>query len=382
MVQPAAGLDRPADLMRCLILFALLGWTTLASAKTPVGPNSRAEAVKIIADLRRIVSPDGLQVSETVWIGGIDQVITIRSQDLRNPVLIYFHGGPGFVETPLDWWWDRGWDEYFTVIHWDQRNAGKTFTASGANDPATLTPERFQRDAEEVVQWALQRFGKRKLFVLGHSWGSMLGLKLAAVHPEWLHAYIGMGQATNSSESERRGWAWSLAKAKADGNETAVRELQSIAPYATGGGPLPVDAIMTQRKWLNHYGGAAWRRDGGGFEAAAIKLSPDYSDDDVRNAFKGQPPVTQALLPIILSTDLSTIRDLKTPLILLLGRHDINVSSEVAAEWFATVRAPSKRLVWFERSGHHVTSEEPGKLLNALITYARPIAVKAGDVAP
>ena len=58
--------------------------------------------------------------------------MSIRSQDLRNPVLIYFHGGPGFVETPLDWWWDRGWDEYFTVIHWDQRNAGKTYTASGA----------------------------------------------------------------------------------------------------------------------------------------------------------------------------------------------------------------------------------------------------------
>jgi len=92
--------------------------------------------------------------------------------------------------------------------------------------------------------------------------------------------------------------------------------------------------------------------------------------------------VTNALLPRILSTDLSTIRSLKVPLILMLGRHDRNVSSEVAAEWFATVRAPSKRLVWFERSAHHMTSEEPGKLLHALIAYARPIAEKAGDSAP
>ncbi|AHE52710.1 alpha/beta hydrolase [Sphingomonas sanxanigenens] len=364
-------------------LLALLSLAAApAAAQPPVGPHDRQEAVKIIADLRRIVSPDGLQAMETIRVGGIDQLVSIRSQDLRNPVLIYFHGGPGFVEMPLDWWWGRGWDEYFTVIHWDQRNAGKTFTASGASDPASLTPERFQADAEEVVQWALKRFGKRKLFVLGHSWGSVLGLKLAAAHPDWLHAYIGMGQAVDGPESERRGWAWTMAQARADGNRAAIRDLESIAPYAEGRAPIPVPAIMLQRKWLGHYGGAAWRRTGGDFEAAAFRLSPEYSDEDVRNAFKGQPAVTQALLPAILATDLSTVRSLETPLILLLGRHDINVSSTVAAEWFATVKAPAKRLVWFERSGHHITSEEPGKLLTTLVTYARPIAAKAGDVAP
>ena len=360
-----------------------LAATPAAGQDRPIGPTSRAEATKVIADLRRIVSPQGLQATETVRIGGIDQVMTVRSQDLRNPVLIYFHGGPGFVETPLDWWWDRGWDEYFTVVHWDQRNAGKTYTASGPADPATLTAAQYQADAEQVVQWALKRFGKQKLFVLGHSWGSMMGLKLAAAHPEWLHAYIGMGQGTNGLESERRGWIWTMQQARADNNADAIRELQAIAPYAEKPGPLPVQAIITQRKWLNHYGGAMWRRpQGASVEIAAMKLSPDYSDADMRNAFKGQPAVTQALLPTILSEDLSTIRELKVPLLLLNGRHDINVSSEVAAEWFATVKAPWKKLVWFERSGHHQTSEEPGKLLNTLIADARPIAGKAGDVAP
>lgn len=369
-------------LKRTALIIAALLATASVLAQPAVGPNSREEALKIIGGLRQIVSPDGLEAVETISIGGIDQVVSIRSQDLRNPVLIFFHGGPGFVEMPLDWWWGRGWDEYFTVVHWDQRNAGKTYTASGPNDPALLTVDRYQRDAEELVQWALQRFSKRKVFVLGHSWGSMLGLKLAASHPEWLHAYIGMGQSTNNPESERRGWTWTLERAKADNNAQAVRDLQSIAPYAIGSGPLAVSSILMQRKWLNHYGGAAWRRPGGDFELAAFKLSPEYTDEDVRNAFKGQPPVTNALLPDILSTDLSNIRTLRAPLILLLGRHDVNVSSEVAAEWFATVKAPSKQLVWFERSGHHITSEEPGKLLHSLITYARPIADRAGDVAP
>lgn len=173
-----------------------------------------------------------------------------------------------------------------------------------------------------------------------------------------------------------------MARAKADRNEKAIKELEAIAPYAEAPVPIPVDAIITQRKWLGHYGGAAWRRRGGDFEAAAIKLAPEYSDEDVRNAFKGQSAVTEALLPRILSTDLSTIRTLKVPLLLILGRHDRNVSSEVAAEWFTKLRAPSKKLVWFERSAHHMTSEEPGKLLLTLVTYARPIAAKAGDVAP
>lgn len=362
-----------------LTVLSLLWAQSPASAQQTVGPHNRAEAVKIIADLRQIVNPQGLQAIETVPIGGIKQVVSIRSQDLRNPVLIYFHGGPGYVEMPLDWWYDRGWDEYFTVVQWDQRNAGKTYVASGPNDQSLLTPERFQQDAEELVQWALKRFGKRKVFVLGHSWGSMLGLKLASAHPEWLHAYIGMGQITNGPESEREGWAWTLSRAKADHNAKAVQELEALAPYAAGEAPISVASILTQRKWLGHYGGAAWRRTGGDFEAAAFPLSPEYSDEDVRKAFEGQLAVTNALLPKILMTDLTTIRRLKVPLILLLGRHDQNVSSDVAARWFAKVRAPSKTLVWFESSGHHITSEEPGKLLISLVTKVRPIALNVGD---
>jgi pimeloyl-ACP methyl ester carboxylesterase len=360
------------------LLFALVSSSSALAQQAP-GPHNRAEAVKIISDARQIVSPRGLQAIETVHIGGINQVVSIRSQDLRNPVLIYFHGGPGYVEMPLDWWYDRGWDEYFTVVQWDQRNSGKTYVASGASPPASLTPERFQKDAEELVQWARKRFGKRKVFVIGHSWGSMLGLKLAAAHPEWLYAYIGMGQITNSPESEREGWAWTMARAKADHNAGAIHDLQSIAPYAEKGSSLTVDAILKERKWLNYYGGAAWRRRRADFEASLYKLSPEYTDEDVRKAFEGQPAVTNALLPQVLMTNLSTIKKLNVPLILFLGRHDHTVSSAVAATWFKTVEAPSKKLVWFEKSGHMITSEEPGKLLLSLVDYARPIAAKAGD---
>lgn len=96
------------------------------------------------------------------------------------------------------------------------------------------------------------------MFVLGHSWGNIMGLRLAAAHPEWLYAYIGMGQGTNVPESERRGWAWTLAQAQADHNEVAIRELRALAPYTPDSRPVPLRSILTERKWLNHYGGAAF----------------------------------------------------------------------------------------------------------------------------
>ncbi len=355
---------------------------SLARAADPaVGPNSRAEATQIVAEMRRIVTPEGVQRLEKVRIGGIDQWVSIRGLDRRNPVLLFIHGGPGYVTMPLSWYFQRGWEEYFTVVQWDQRGAGKTYVS---NDPAvvgpTLTPERMLQDTEEMIQWLRKEFGKDKIFVLGDSWGSYLGLTMAQRHPQWLHAYIGLGQATNSPESERRGWRFAMDHAQAAHNEEAIRDLQSIAPYAADGKPVTLEALFKQRKWLQFYGGAVVGRADFAWEGAAVHLSPEYTDTDVKTWEKGNDLSERHLLAFLLNTDLSQITRLECPLILFEGRHDYNVSSTVAAEWFARVQAPSKELVWFEHSAHEIMDEEPGKTLLSLVQYARPFAERAGDV--
>ncbi|WP_240359905.1 alpha/beta fold hydrolase [Pyxidicoccus trucidator] len=366
-----------------LLLAVLLLGGIQAQAQEAPGPNCRAEAVKVIADLRKIVAPEGLERTEKLRIGGIDQWVSVRSRDPRNPVLLVLHGGPGWVAMPTSWYVAHGWDEFFTVIQWDQRGAGKTY---GANDAATVAPtltvDRMHADAAEVVQWARKTFRKEKVFVLGHSWGSILGLTLAAKHPEWLHAYIGVGQGIDAMESERRGWAWAMEQARAAKNEEAIRDLNSIAPYAAGKEPVPLKDIMVQRRWLNFFGGAAWRRPDASFEGAAMALSPEYTDEEVRQVWKAEELSVERLLSAILTTDLSQVKRLKTPLLLFLGRHDYNVSATVAAEWFAGVKAPSKQLVWFEQSAHELMAEEPGKVLLSLVRHARPIAERVGDAAP
>jgi proline iminopeptidase len=345
-------------------------------------PTSRADATAIIASARKIVAPNGVERLEKVRIGGIDQWVSIRGADRRNPVLLYIHGGPGYVSIPMSWWFSHGLEEYFTVIQWDQRATGKTYLLS---DPAkvapTLTPERMIGDTEEIAAWARKEFGKDKIFVLGHSWGSFLGLQLAKRHPEWLYAYIGVCQLIDGPESERRGWRFAMDAARREANAEAIRELESIAPYGASGQPIPIKDIYVERKWVGYYGGVmAYRRDNSA-DAELAQLSPDYSDQEIGHIWDGNKFATPYLLPEVVALDLTRTNKISIPLILFLGRHDRNVNSEVAAAWFDTVKAPDKHLVWFEHSGHIPMTEEPGKFLLSLVQYARPIADQVRDVA-
>ena len=368
---------------RCQL--TLLGVFAVVSARAdqPAKPSSRPEATAIIANARKILTPNGVERLEKVHIGGIDQWVSIRGTDRRNPVLLHIHGGPGYVSMPMSWWFSRGWEEYFTVVQWDQRAAGKTHLLS---DPATIKPtltrERMIADAEEMAAWVRKEFGKEKIFVLGHSWGSFLGLQLATRHPEWLHAYIGVGQLIDGPENERRGWQFAMDASRRAGNTEAVRELEAIAPYAAPGQIVPIKDLYVQRKWVGFYGGVmAYRRDNSA-DSALAQLSPDYSDDEIRRIWEGNQFATPYLLPELVSLNLTSIHKLAVPLILFEGRHDWNVNSEIAAEWFNNVEAPDKHLVWFEHSGHIPMTEEPGKFFLSLVRFARSIAEKAGDVAP
>ncbi len=352
-------------------------------AMSAPAPEGRGEAVKVISELRRVVADDGIERLEKVRIGGIDQWVSIRGSDRRNPVLLMLHGGPGWVAMPTSWYFQRGWEEFFTVVQWDQRGAGKTYVANDPNAVApTMNRERMIADTEEMIGWLRKEFGKDKVFVIGQSWGSYLGLEVARRHPEWLHAYVGIGQISNAPESERRGWAWTLQQATDDGNAEAIADLKAVAPYAKGGAPIPLDDLFKQRKWLNYYGGMVHNRRGGDAEAAAVKLSPEYTDQDVAGVWKGNDFSMEHLLSDVLTLDMSGYKEFNVPMFLFLGRHDINVSSELAAEWFEGIKAPQKQLVWFEDSAHEVMIEEPGKTLVSLVRYLRPIAERAGDVVP
>lgn len=351
-----------------------------AAAESTSTSLDRADAVRIINEARKIVNPGGISRLETVKIGGIEQFVSIRGRSPKNPALLFLHGGPGYVSIPMSWWFSHPWEEYFTVVQWDQRGSGKTYLI---NDPAvvgpTMTFERMVHDTEEMTKWVLGELNKEKIFVVAHSWGTYLGLQMAKHHPELLHAYVGVAQITNSPESERRGWKHTMDAARRAGNSKAIRELESISPYFAFGHDAPLKNIYTQRRWLDYYGGVMAFRHGNSAESDLTKLSPDYTRDELLRIWEGNRFSEFYLLAKLLSLDLSGIRDIRCPLIVFAGREDVNVNSYVAEEWFSTVTAPSKQFVWFENAAHLLMTEKPGQFLMSLVSDALPIARRAGD---
>lgn len=386
--RPVSGRTRMRRFHQALFATLLVGiamaLASKAVAQADAAPTdvsmTRAEVTAIIAESRRIVVPGGIERMEKVRIGGIDQWLSIRGNDARNPVLLVIHGGPGYVSMPLAWWNARGWEEYFTVVHWDQRAAGKTHLLT---DPATvastLTLDRMYADTEEVVAWLREALGKERIFAMGHSWGTYLGLRLAQQRPEWLHAYLGVAQVTRMRENERRSWQVILDKARAAGNAEAVAALEALAPYAAPGREVPMEDIYTQRRWGEKFGGTLAYRDSNRAESALVRLSPDYDDAQIARVWEGNGFAAPYLFREILDVDFGTAPSFDVPILIFLGRHDTIVHNPLVAEWFDSIQAPAKRLTWFEHSAHSPMSEEPGRFLLELVGQLRPIAEQAGD---
>ncbi len=341
-------------------------------------PSPRA----IIRDARAIAQPRGVEELREVEIGGIKQWISIRGRDRRNPILLFIHGGPASAEMPASWLYQSPWEDYFTVVQWDQRGAGKT---AATNDPALVTPtitiEQMTADGEELVAMLRETFGKDKIFVLGHSWGTVIGLGIAQRRPEWLHAYIGMGQVINGQENERIGYAFAQGEARRRNDAQAQAELAAIAPYPAADGAVTFEQILAQRKWVIGYGGLTWGRSDFTYEQNARLLSPEYTDEDLAaDQYVGASLVQ--LLPGLTRLDFGDVTRLDCPIFLFNGRHDYATPSSISAAWLETVSAPQKQVFWFEHSAHMMQFEQPGKVFMHLVRDIRPIAERAGDVAP
>jgi pimeloyl-ACP methyl ester carboxylesterase len=366
----------------CIALLAACAGarTTPAAAAAPA--DWRTPVQKIMRNARAITNPDGIEELRAVEIGGIAQWISVRGRDRRNPILLFIHGGPASTEMPVSWMYQSAWEDWFTVVQWDQRGAGKTYVA---NDPAvvepTITAERMIADAEEMTAYLRARYGKQKIFVLGHSWGSLMGLELARRHPQWLHAYVGMGQMIHGPDAERLGYEWALQRARDDGDDRAVKELAALAPYPRADGTVSIEQILKQREWVIHYGGLTWGRPDFDYALDAAKLSPDYTRKEL-SPEEGIGESLGKLLPAMMKFDARGVRRIACPVFIFAGAHDYETPSQLAIDWLAALDAPQKGLVRFERSAHMMEIEEPGKFLVHLVRDVRPIAERAGDAAP
>ena len=315
----------------------------------------------------RAMLPGSIAETAYLRLGGIDQWVMIRGENVANPVLIALHGGPGFPETNFFRHFNSELEKTFTLVHWEQRGAGKSFTRD--TPESSMTIDRFVSDLDELVDAVCARLNKKRVVILGHSWGSSLGTFYAARHPDKVSAYVGTGQIGDLQASELSSYAFVLAEAERRSNRAALRQLRAI-----GKPPYTAKTIMVQRKWLSRFvgimrGKTFWQ------VFRAMRASPESSIFDLPDVFRGAMFSLRTLWSEVSQVNLETsVPELKMPVFFFIGRHDHQVAAETSAAYFDKLIAPSKQLVWFEESAHMPPFEEPEKFNAKLVELVAPVA--------
>ncbi|MGA2632920.1 MAG: alpha/beta hydrolase [Terracidiphilus sp.] len=330
-----------------------------------------------VAEDRAIHSPQGIDSLESVRIGGIDQWIEVRGQNVNNPILLFIHGGPGIAFIPLAGSFQAPLEQHFTVVEWDQRGAGKTYTSNDKDlQRRTMNAPQMEQDTLEVVNYLRNRFKRDKIVVVGHSWGSVLGLWLAHEHPDLIYAYVGVGQIVNMWANAEAVYKDDLQQARSLHNEQAVKELEAIAPYP--GPNADMGKMFVANKWAGELLGPPPSKD----EFTDVKRiltdvasAPEYSLADDVGFVRGQMFSGQILFPQLSEVDLTKLGpDFKVPIFFFEGRRDPYCRPALIEEYSQTISAPKRELIWFDHSGHFPFYEEKQKFADELVQRVLPLA--------
>lgn len=312
---------------------------------------------------------------EKVSVGGSAQWILVRSRDLRNPVVLFLHGGPGTSQLTSNRRNTRDLEKHFTVVNWDQRGAGKSYAAIA--DTGRMTIDQFVEDTGELTRCLLERFHQDRLVLVGHSWGSIIGALTAARCPELISCYVGIGQVADMARGEAASYRWTVEQARRRHDRRAGETLDRIGPPPYRGDWQ--QAVVTQRRLLGRFGGEVHGSRSGALRLVlgGLLFSREYTLGDRINFFRGVMGSMELLWPELLEVNLQeTVPELTVPVFFVEGRHDHESPAELAEEYFDALSAPSKELVWFEHSAHLPHAEERGRFTRFMVEKVLPVATR------
>ena len=333
-----------------------------------------APAQKSAASSTANSAPVPIHDSEYLNVDGARLFLMIRGADRTVPVLLWLHGGPGGAERPLFRYFNGELEDHFVVVYWDQRGTGRSFDAHA--DPRHLTIARHLVDLDAVVDHLKQRLKAAKVVLIGHSWGATLGLIYAQRHPENVAALIAVAPLVNTPASQLAQYDFLLAEASRHNDADALRRLRKI-------GPPPyhsADQVLLTEKLADRYG-ATYHEPlnrvsivlRGLFEGLVLPW-------ELPKLIRGNDVSLKAMNDELLELDLTrSVPEVAVPVFFFLGRYDRHVDARIAAAYFAKLKAPFKRLVWFEHSAHGVPFEEP-ELFNAtVVSELRSIGISSSN---
>jgi pimeloyl-ACP methyl ester carboxylesterase len=301
-------------------------------------------------------------ISEKLFvdINGVRQGMFIKSKNAANPVLLYLHGGmPDYFLTEK---YPTGLENYFTMVWWEQRGSGLSY--SKAIPPETMTPEQMISDTKEITNYLRKRFGKEKIYLMGHSGGTFVGIQTAAMYPELYNAYLGVAQISKQLQSEKLAYDFMLEQFRDIGDLKMLKKLEASPVTLANGTPPAYSAI---RDIAMHRLGIGTTHDMksviSGIFFPSLKCR-EYTLSEKLNMWIGKSRAGISIVwTNILATDLSEkVTELKIPVYFFEGAYDYTCSSAEAKIYFEKLKAPVKGFYIFEKSAHSPFFEEPDKM--------------------
>ncbi|WP_257626166.1 alpha/beta fold hydrolase [Janthinobacterium sp. NKUCC06_STL] len=283
-------------------------------------------------------------------IGGIKQFVEIKTDDSKKPVLLFLSGGPGSSMMKNADAFTAILKNRFTLVQWDQRDAGKTLKLNPS--PSQPSVAQMEQDTYQVITFLQKELKQEKIYLLGSSWGNVLGFHIVEQHPELLHAYFAVNPVISQLASEKE--LLKTLKVHFKDNAVASQELGSVTF------PLTSDESMFYlRKWLFYKDGKEFATSEG-FKTGFLQWSKTWS------------PVWNEVMHIDLP---KTLQSVDCPVYFFVGKNDIQTSTRITQEYFEQLQAPRKGLFVFEQSGHQIHHDEPEKFQRSIIeTLPAPIA--------
>lgn len=297
---------------------------------------------------------------EQIVLGGLRQTIHIWGTKRENPVVLFLHGGPGvpnrhsMAKSQMDLVGD------LTIVAWDQRGTGGSYFGC---DPETLTLDQLISDCAELIDYLCRTLDKQKVFLLGASWGTELGTFVCQRHPKKIAGYIGYGQVVNGVENENLSYTFALEKAREAGNAKDIAELERVGPPVDGQYRPVFAGLMTQRRIMKKYGGHSTKK-GGYFTGTVIPILSSVELDwkSKLGTARGYKLCLSRMWPSIVHYDfVHDCGPFRMPYYIFQGRLDRNTPAALVQEFYDSIDAPDKDLVWFEHSAHGPLGEEPEK---------------------
>jgi len=304
-----------------------------------------------------------IYLDEYVSINGIDQFLFHLGTNYKNPVMLFLHGGPGAAESLLTGAFQEKWEEIYTVVHWDQRGAGKTLIKNPNKLP---TIDLMLQDLYEIVQYLKKKYNKQKIVLLGHSTGSVLGSLFITKHPEEVIYYIGAAQVIGMVENEKVGYNKIKEVINQAGDKKSLKKLDAIGEY-------PGNKIDFNKEFLKKCN--VVRKLQGKYKVGmelgfsiwvAMLRSPIFKLSDIIaffKIFKVNVKVLKFLSDFNLRNETS---EYKVPIYYVLGGSDWQAPYIVAQNYFEEINAPNKKIYVIPNAGHFLMFDQSGLFFDAL----------------